>query len=91
MLYPCEVYQIKPLLDVAKINVVLTDSSMLRVGKSNGSRQVPCCFVVTPSLLAVLVATITWYKLGISIIVEIHLNCSFPQTKSSDSKPRSHV
>ena len=35
---------------------------MLRVGKSDGNSQVHCRFVVTPSLLAVLVATITWYK-----------------------------
>ena len=44
-------------------NVVLTDSTMLGVGKSDENSLVHCCFVVTPSLKAVQeVTTITWYN-----------------------------
>ena len=35
---------------------------MLGVGKSDGNSLVHCCFVVTPSLNAVQVTTITWYN-----------------------------
>ena len=34
---------------------------MLGVGKSDENSLVHCCFVVTPSLKAVQVTTITWY------------------------------
>ena len=43
-------------------NVVLTDSTMLGVGKSDENSLVHCCFVVTPSLKEVQVTTITWYN-----------------------------
>ena len=35
---------------------------MLGIGKSDGNSLVHCCFVVTPSLNAVQVTTITWYN-----------------------------
>ena len=41
-------------------DVVLADSTMLGVGKSDENSLVHCCFVVTPSLKAVQVTTITW-------------------------------
>ena len=62
---------------------------MLGVGKSDGNSQVHCRFVVTSSLRAGRVATITWYK------YPWHCwnpsNCSFIQMKSSDNKQRSHL
>ena len=85
--YPCEVYQVKSLLNLAKCST--SKQHYVRGWKIRWNSQVHCCFVVTPWLQAAWVPTITWYKY--LYLVKICLIVPSHRWKRGDHKPKSHV